>query len=105
MNKPVQVMRQPQVYILPLVHLGACLAFGLLRVDSAWQYMAPIDVPASVFILALSYNYDHPVILFGAIGTLWWYLLSMALWVLGARVLGSFRGQHRSQDPPGNKDL
>jgi hypothetical protein len=37
-----------------------------------------IDVPASVLAIALLYNFDHPLIVFGIIGTPWWYVLSRA---------------------------
>jgi hypothetical protein len=66
------------VHVLPLVHLCSCLVIAAAHLDSAWGYMLWIDAPASAFILALAYNHDRPLILFGIIGTLWWYLLSFA---------------------------
>lgn len=33
----------------------------------------------SVIIVATGYNFDHPLVLFGTLGTLWWYLLSRAV--------------------------
>ena len=70
-----------------LLHLCACIAFRLLHLESAWGYMFWIDAPASVLILALSYNHDRPLFLFGTIGTLWWYLLGFAVVSLWARAL------------------
>ena len=32
----------------------------------------------SVIILTISYDFNHPLIVFGILGTLWWYLLSRA---------------------------
>jgi len=70
----------------PILHICACVAFTLLHLESAWGYMFWVDAPASVFILALSYNHDRPLLLFGAIGTIWWYLLSFAVVSLWTRV-------------------
>jgi hypothetical protein len=66
------------VHVLPFLHLCACLTIAFARLESAWQYMMLIDVPMSVVIVAISYNFDHPLLLFGTLGTLWWYLLSRA---------------------------
>jgi hypothetical protein len=61
-----------------VLHLLSCLFFGVAHVDAAWGYMFLVDIPMSVIILAIAYNFDHPMILFGILGTLWWYLLSRA---------------------------
>jgi hypothetical protein len=45
-----------------------------------------IDAPASVFVVSLSYNFDHPLILFGILGTAWWCLLSVAAALLFGRI-------------------
>lgn len=66
------------VYLLPCMHLFGCLVIGIARLDTAWGYMFMIDIPMSVIILAFSYNFNHPFLLFGTLGTLWWYLLSRA---------------------------
>jgi hypothetical protein len=66
------------LHALPLLHLFSCLFFGVAHVDAAWGYMFLVDIPMSVIILAVAYNFDHPMILFGILGTLWWYLLSRA---------------------------
>jgi hypothetical protein len=66
------------VHLLPFLHLCACLTIALAHLESAWRYMFLIDVPMSVVVGAISYNFDHPLLLFGTLGTLWWYLLSRA---------------------------
>jgi hypothetical protein len=66
------------VHLLPGLHLFACLTIALAHLNSAWGYLALIDIPMSVIIIAISYSFDHPLILFGTLGTLWWYLLSRA---------------------------
>ncbi len=75
------------VYLLPFLHLCVCLAIALMRLDAAWGYLFFVDMPMSVIILAISYNSDHPLVLFGTLGTLWWYLVSRAVWMIGSRVL------------------
>ena len=57
--------------------LLSCLFLGVTHVNG-WGFMFLIDIPMSVIILAIAYNFEHPVILFGILGTLWWYLLSRA---------------------------
>jgi hypothetical protein len=66
------------VHVLPLLHLCSCLVIASAHLEAAWGYMLWIDAPVSVFVLALAYSYDRPFLLFGTIGTLWWYLLSYA---------------------------
>ena len=41
--------------------------------------MTMVDVPASILVIAMLYDFDHPLILFGAIATLWWFLLSLVV--------------------------
>jgi hypothetical protein len=74
------------VYLLPFIHLGACIVIGLARLDKAWGYMLFVDVPMSVIIGAISYNFDHPLLLFGTLGTLWWYLISRAVEMVRIRI-------------------
>ncbi len=69
-------LRFALVHTVPFLHLCACMTIGLAHLDSAWQYMMLIDIPMSVVIMAISYDFDHPLLLFGILGTLWWYLLS-----------------------------
>jgi hypothetical protein len=83
------------VYLLPFVHLCVCLTIALGHIESAWQYMFVIDIPMSVIIGAISYNYDHPLLLFGTFGTLWWYLVSRAVEMISTRVFAGIRS-HRS---------
>jgi hypothetical protein len=73
------------VHLLPFLHLCACLTIAFAHLESAWQYMMLIDVPMSVIIVAISYIFDHPLLLFGTLGTLWWYLLSRAAEMLFRR--------------------
>jgi hypothetical protein len=63
---------------LPLLHLCVCVIIALARLSSGWEYLTKVDFPISVFIVSAMYSFDHPLILFGIIGTFWWYLLSRA---------------------------
>jgi len=39
--------------------------------------MVIVDLPFSIFLLALRWRFDFPIFLwFGIFGTAWWYLLS-----------------------------
>lgn len=71
-------VRSVFVYLLPVLHLCACFTIAAAGIGAGWQYMTMIDAPASVLVIALIYNFNHPLVLFGVIGTLWWYLLSLA---------------------------
>jgi hypothetical protein len=64
--------------LLPSLHFVSCLIIGLTGSDAAWGYMFLIDIPMSVIILSVAYSFNHPLLLFGILGTLWWYLLSRA---------------------------
>jgi hypothetical protein len=61
--------------ILPFLHLCVCVAIALVRWEPGWRYLLTADLPASV----ITYNhYDHPLVLFGFFGTLWWPIVSFA---------------------------
>ena len=84
-------MQKPRVrllliHVLPFLHLCACFTIALARFQSGWKYLAVADVPMTVLIVALIYNYDHPLLLFGVLGTLWWYLLSRSADMLVRRL-------------------
>jgi hypothetical protein len=64
------------VYLLPILHLGGCLAIWLTH---NLENMIVIDFPFSILFVALMYKGINPVISFGILGTLWWYLLSLAI--------------------------
>jgi hypothetical protein len=84
------------VHVLPFLHLSGCFVIALAHLDSAWGYMFLVDAPASVFVLALAYNHDRPLLLFGIIGTLWWYLLSYAAAFFWLRVSIAIRRRRDS---------
>src|SRR5215469_2529843 len=66
------------VYVLPLVHLSICVVVQVA--DWAWLPVFVIEFPVGVFLLALSWRYDPPLLLLcGVLGTLWWYFVSRLL--------------------------
>lgn len=73
----MQRKRAVLIALLPTLHLAACLIVAIAKVTSGWMYISMVDFPASAFAMALSYNWDHPLVLFGAIGTFWWLMLSV----------------------------
>ena len=65
------------VYLLPLLHAGAC--FAIEAVHSGWQPIALADYPTSTLALALAYRYNTTAFpFFLVMGTIWWYLISRA---------------------------
>jgi len=71
------------VYLLPFLHLSACLVMWLEHVQNL-EFMILIDFPSSIPVVALLYAGFNPWICFGILGTLWWYLLSLAVrWGIG----------------------
>jgi len=64
------------VYLLPILHLGGCVAIWLTH---NLEYMIVIDFPISILFVGLTYAGINPLITFGIVGTLWWYLLSLVL--------------------------
>lgn len=83
------------IHLLPVLHVAACLTVALAGIESGWQYMTMIDAPASVLVIALIYDFSHPLVLFGVIGTIWWYLLSLAAALLWGRLSDAIRTRRK----------
>ena len=66
------------VYFLPILHLGACLAIWFGHINAGWQYLLMIDFPFSVVLAGLMFRDVNQLLSFGILGTLWWYVLSLA---------------------------
>ncbi len=65
------------VYLLPFLHLGACLAIWIGHINTGWQKLIIVDFPFSVVLVALMFRDVNPLLSFGVLGTLWWYFLSL----------------------------
>jgi hypothetical protein len=84
-------LRNFLVHFLPALHLCACLIIELTQSQTGLDYLFFIDLPVSAFIFAISYGFNHPLILYGVLGSFWWYLLSRAAEIIGTRVLSVFK--------------
>jgi YD repeat-containing protein len=80
-------------HLLPVLHLLACLTVSLAGIQSGWQYLTMVDAPASVLVIAVIYSFDHPLVVFGVIGTLWWYVVSLAIAFCWIRVSVALRNR------------
>jgi hypothetical protein len=65
------------VYLLPFLHLGACVTIWAGHIDSGWQKLIIVDFPFSIVIVGLLFRSDNPLLAFGVLGTFWWYGLSL----------------------------
>lgn len=85
------------VYLLPLLHLSACLVSMIGHVipelqflGIVWVFIMLADLPVSAIAYALAWN--HGMIAgtwVVVLGTLWWYLLSR----VAERLIGRFRAR------------
>jgi hypothetical protein len=73
------------VYLLPFLHLGACLAIWIGHIDTGWQKLIIVDFPFSIVLVGLMFREVNPLLSFGILGTLWWYVLSLGVrWLFRA---------------------
>ena len=84
-------LRNFLIYLLPGLHLCACLAIELTQSQTGLDYLFFVDLPVSAFVFAISYGFNHPVILYSVLGTFWWYLLSRVAEIVGSGVLRVFK--------------
>src|ERR1700675_1051790 len=70
------ISRRPLVYLLPILHLGACIVIKVADLVSGVHYLIMIDFPASLLCVMLGWPRDNILFWFSTLGTLWWYLLS-----------------------------
>jgi hypothetical protein len=72
------------VYLLPLIHLSACLisivgiiALRIPFLGSVWIVLMMVDLPISLLAYLVGWKYPALAYLWTLVaGTLWWYLLS-----------------------------
>jgi hypothetical protein len=88
--------------VLPVLHVCLCVAtkVGLLPSEGSWGWFLVflIDFPFSVVLLPLLKIAD-PLLVFGVLGTAWWYLISR-VGIYGAGRLVELRRRH-CQTPRG----
>ena len=59
------------VYLLPFLHLGACIAIWVGHIDTGWQKLIIVDFPFSIVLVGLMFRDVNPLLSFGLLGTLW----------------------------------
>jgi hypothetical protein len=83
------------IHVLPFLHLCACVLTAIANPDSGWKYVGLADYPVSIMEVGLSMRYDvHPLLFFGIIGTAWWYLISLVVFLLFHRPGAGTRSVH-----------
>ncbi len=89
-------------FVLPALHLLLCIATrtGLLPSEGSWAWFLVflVDFPFSILLLQLL-NVVDPLLVFGILGTLWWYLVSRLLLYCVKRVRHYFLARR----PPTSK--
>lgn len=97
--------RHAVALVLPSLHLGLCVAtkMGLLASEGSWGWFLVflVDFPFSIALLPLVKIAD-PLLVFGVLGTAWWYLISR-LAIYGVGRLSSGEDIFRRLDPEGSK--
>jgi len=79
------------IYLLPSLHLGACLAMWLSDYHNL-EPMILIDFPFSVLAVVAAYQGVNPWIIFGIVGTLWWYFISRFIrWIVIGTTTGEWK--------------
>jgi hypothetical protein len=86
-------------HVLPLLHILVCLVIAGARIESGWEFLMVADLPASALFLSIIYNFDHPLILFGIFGTLWWYLLSRVVEIVVVKPIIAARRKRGAGGP------
>ena len=74
------------VYVLPLLHLGACAYVGANGLE--WMPIIIADLPFSLLLMPFLMTVNGSQVLLVTLGTLWWLGLSWLAW----------RGWHRLQE-------
>jgi len=67
------------VFFPPSIHFGVSLAFWIGHVDAGWQYLLMADFPFSGIMAGLMFRGVNDLIVFGILGTLWWYFVSLMI--------------------------
>ena len=69
-------------YLLPPIHLAARLLISIANVQSGWEQMIKIDFPFSIVLGGLVFAKDRPLLWFGVLGSLWWFLVPWFFWYI-----------------------
>jgi hypothetical protein len=90
-EKSIRLIVSYLIYLLPSVHLGACLAMWLSEYRNL-EPMILIDFPFSFLAVGAAYQGVNPWIILGIVGTLWWYFISRFIrWIAIGVTTGSWK--------------
>jgi hypothetical protein len=82
------------ISLLPVLHLILCLVTesGLLSSEGSWGWFPVfvVDFPFSIALLPLL-KVASPILVFGFLGTLWWYALSWCAVYLVGKIADAVR--------------
>ena len=68
------------IYLLPLLHLLACVVIALGHLVSGVHYLIYVDFPFSLLLVILGWRNDNFLLWFASLGTLWWFFLSWGVY-------------------------
>ena len=65
--------------VLPAIHLALCVYIQLSPSEGGWSWFPVflVDLPFSILLMFVNYIVPSPLIVFGVLGTSWWYLISV----------------------------
>jgi hypothetical protein len=90
-EKNIRLIVPYLIYLLPSLHLGACVAMWLSEYRNL-EPMILIDFPFSVLAVGAAYQGVNPWIILGIVGTLWWYFISRFIrWIVIGVSTGSWK--------------
>jgi lipoprotein signal peptidase len=88
----IQKHHSAWIYLLPSLHLCASAGIAFSKLTAGLLYLSYIDFPLSAILLWMTFRTGHPMICFGILGTLWWYLLSLVgLWFINRFIVEPWR--------------
>jgi hypothetical protein len=72
---------------LPVMHLALCVVTQLVRHTETWPWLLPyaVDLPLSLVLVPLS-DRIPPLVVFGVLGTAWWYVINRVAVAVAVRV-------------------
>ena len=83
---PMKPLDTVCLYVLPVVHLTACITIWIGEVGSGVHYLIYFDFPISLIAVMLGWRNDDFLVWFSTLGTIWWFGLSY----VGLRALNRF---------------
>ncbi len=92
-EEPGSSFRCRWYYFPPLAHVCTCALVAGLPNQVGVEPLVWIDFPASILILAATWSSDYPVLVFGILGSLWWYLVSRSVDIWRLRLIGHMRAK------------